>query len=781
MEFKKLYPLIALLTFVITSSTVLAQSGAMPKQPATLRGFVYDKKTGEPIIFTNVFLQGTTLGSTTDVNGFFQITKLEPGKYTVKSTTIGYDTASVDIELKPGQILTQKLFISEKEINLKAFEVSAEKQEMLTEVKISVQKVTPKEITSIPSVGGEADLAQYLQVLPGVIFTGDQGGQLYIRGGSPIQNLVTLDGMVIYNPFHSIGLFSVFETDILKNADVYTGGFNAEYGGRISSVMDITTRDGNNQRLSGKVGASTFGAKAILEGPLRKPKTDGDGSISFLTSLKTSYLDQTSKSIYNYVDHPEKLPYSFRDLYGKLTFKSSNGSKFNLFGFNYNDRVNYSTSNLNWDASGLGGNFIIIPETSPLFIQGNFSYSNYLIEQKEVGRDRTSGINSFNLGLNFTYFLKDDELKYGIQVLGFSTEFRYINTLDRVIEQNQSTTEIAGYFRYKMNRGKWVIEPSMRVHYYASLSEFSLEPRFGAKYNATRRMRFKMAGGLYAQNLISAQSDRDVVNLFNGFLGGPDNLPKTFVDRNGNTGEVGSRLQKSIHAIVGTEYDLSKNLNINIEGYLKYFPQLTILNRYRIFDDVPANVNRPDILKKDFIIEDGYAYGLDFSSKYEYKNIYVWAVYSISYVDRWDGNIVYNPVFDRRHNVNFVANYSFGKDKTWELSGRWNFGSGFPFTQTQGYFEKFDFVDGIGTDYTTANGQLGVEYASINQGRLPSYHRFDLNVKKTLSVSNYSILEMNVGVTNLYNRDNIFYYDRIRNERVNQLPIMPSLGATLTF
>lgn len=777
MELKKLYPLIALLTFVITSSTVLAQT----KQPATLRGFVYDKKTGEPIIFTNVFLQGTTLGSTTDVNGFFQITKLEPGKYTVKSTTIGYDTASVDIELKPGQILTQKLFISEKEVNLKTFEVSAEKQEMLTEVKISVQKVTPKEITSIPSVGGEADLAQYLQVLPGVIFTGDQGGQLYIRGGSPIQNLVMLDGMVIYNPFHSIGLFSVFETDILKNADVYTGGFNAEYGGRISSVMDITTRDGNNQRLSGKVGASTFGAKAILEGPLRKPKTDGDGSISFLTSVKTSYLDQTSKSLYNYVDHPEKLPYSFRDLYGKLTFKSSNGSKFNLFGFNYNDRVNYSSSNLNWDASGLGGNFIVIPETSPLFIQGNFSYSKYLIEQKEVDRDRTSGINSFNLGLNFTYFLKDDELKYGIQVLGFGTEFRYVNTLDRVIEQNQSTTEIAGYFRYKLNRGKWVVEPSMRVHYYASLSEFSLEPRLGAKYNATSRMRFKAAGGLYAQNLISAQSDRDVVNLFNGFLGGPDNLPKTFVDRNGNTGDVGSRLQKSVHAIVGTEYDVTRNWNVNIEGYLKYFPQLTILNRYRIFDDVPANVNRPDILKKDFIIEDGYAYGLDFSSKYEYKNIYFWAVYSISYVDRWDGNIVYNPVFDRRHNVNFVANYSFGKDKTWELSGRWNFGSGFPFTQTQGYFEKFDFVDGIGTDYTTGNGQLGVEYASINQGRLPSYHRFDFNVKKTLSVSNYSTLEMNAGVTNLYNRENIFYYDRIRNERVNQLPIMPSLGATLTF
>ena len=102
----------------------------------------------------------------------------------------------------------------------------------------------------IPTVGGQADLAQYLQVLPGVIFTGDQGGQLYIRGGSPIQNKVLLDGMIVYNPFHSIGLFSVFDTDLMRNADVYTGGFNADFGGRISSVMDITTRDGNKKRLA---------------------------------------------------------------------------------------------------------------------------------------------------------------------------------------------------------------------------------------------------------------------------------------------------------------------------------------------------------------------------------------------------------------------------------------------------------------------------------------------------------------------------------------------------
>jgi outer membrane receptor protein involved in Fe transport len=116
---------------------------------------------------------------------------------------------------------------------------------------MSVQKITPKEIDKLPSIGGEPDIAQYMQVLPGVVFTGDQGGQLYIRGGSPVQNKVMMDGMIVYNPFHSIGLFSVFDTDIIRNADIYTGGFGAQYGGRISSIMDVTTIDGNQNEFEG--------------------------------------------------------------------------------------------------------------------------------------------------------------------------------------------------------------------------------------------------------------------------------------------------------------------------------------------------------------------------------------------------------------------------------------------------------------------------------------------------------------------------------------------------
>ncbi|HNR54172.1 MAG TPA: TonB-dependent receptor, partial [Flavobacteriales bacterium] len=240
--------ILLLLTFL--PSILLAQTG-------TIRGFVYDKQTGEPIIFTNVILKGTTIGAATDVNGYYSISKVAPGAYTLQVTYLGYDTAQKAVNVVRDQILTEKLYLSKSAIQIREFEVSGAKQEAQTQVRTGVTKLTPRQIERLPAIGGEADLAQYLQVVPGVIFTGDQGGQLYIRGGSPIMNKSLLDGMVLYNPFHSIGLFSVFDNDIIRNADIYSAGFGAEYGGRISSIMNITTRDGNKRRLSGRVAAST--------------------------------------------------------------------------------------------------------------------------------------------------------------------------------------------------------------------------------------------------------------------------------------------------------------------------------------------------------------------------------------------------------------------------------------------------------------------------------------------------------------------------------------------
>jgi len=149
-------------------------------------------------------------------------------------------------------------------------------------------------------------------------------------------------------------------------------------------------------------------------------------------------------------------------------------------------------------------------------------------------------------------------------------------------------------------------------------------------------------------------------------------------------------------------------------------------------------------------------------------------------VDRWDGIQSYNPVFDRRHNINMVVNYVFGKDFNWEFNARWNVGSGFPFTQTQGFYEGYSF-SGIDDPYTSGNGSLEIEYAGLNKGRLPYYHRLDLGLKRKFVLGKNSILEANLGVTNAYNRDNLFYINRVTQEKVYQLPLMPSLGVNLTF
>ena len=394
----------ALLLFTFISISLFAQKG-------DIRGFVYDKDNGEPIMFCNVIIEGLAIGTATDVNGFFNISGVPAGSQTLLVTYIGYDTLRQSVSLKNKQILNQKLEISSSSVQIETVTVSADRQEMKSEVKVSVTKITPKDIKIIPAIGGEPDLAQYLQVLPGVVFTGDQGGQLYIRGGSPIQNKVLLDGMIVYNPFHSIGLFSVFDTDIMRNADIYTGGFGAQYGGRISSIMDITTRDGNKNRLSGKVATSSFGSKLMLEGPLFKK----GGNSSFIMSAKTSYLDRSSKTLYTYID-TAGLPYSYTDLYGKISFTGNSGSKWSVFGYNYKDKVSYrDVSNLGWKSGGIGSNFILIPSGNSTIIEGTFAYSSYLIKLEEtLLQPRQSGVNGFNLGLNFTSFQNENEIQYEI-------------------------------------------------------------------------------------------------------------------------------------------------------------------------------------------------------------------------------------------------------------------------------------------------------------------------------------------------------------------------------
>ncbi len=757
----------------ITLLSMLLSSFLSMAQTATIRGFVYEKETGEPVMFTNVYLKGTTYGASTDVNGFYTITKVPAGSYTLLVTSLGYDSLAEKITLKKGDVISRQLYLVKAAYMLESFNVTAAKEEARTETRTSVTKITPKQLKQIPTIGGQADLAQYLQVLPGVIFTGDQGGQLYIRGGSPIQNKVLLDGMVVYNPFHSIGLFSVFDTDLMRSADVYTGGFNADFGGRISSVMDITTRDGNKKRLGGKLEANTFGAKLLLEGPISKATDENANATTFVLSVKNSYLSKSSKVFYKYVDE-NGLPFDYTDIYGKISFVGENGSKVSLFGFNFNDAVsNYkSLSDFSWNSFGGGANFVVIPGKAPVLLEGSVAYSRYETTLKEsTGNDKTSSIGGFNAGLQFTYFLGKNEFKYGFDIQGFVTDYNYLTSLGSSISDKDNTTELAGFVKYKMNFNKFILEPGLRIQAYASAGAVSPEPRLSMKYLVSDRLRLKAAAGLYSQNLMSLSTDKQVVNLFYGFLSGPESAPANY------NGEYASDvLQKAGHLVFGIEYDLMTGMTLNLEGYYKDFYQLTNLNRKKIFDS--NYPNKPLEQTADFVYETGSAKGIDLSIKYEVGNLYLWGAYSLSWVDRDDGEVVYSPHYDRRHNINLVASLKMGPAEDWEVSARWNFGSGFPFTLNQGFFEKLPLD---GEDPTSGNGSLAIFYDEINKGRLPTYHRLDLNLKKTFELSKYSNLELNAGVTNAYDRANVFYRERLTGERVDQLPIMWQLGASLTF
>ena len=750
----------------------------------TVKGVLFDEKNGEAVPFANVVLDGTSHGCATDINGFFLINKVPEGKYTLKVKYVGYEEYTEQLDLKKSKTVTLTIHLKPSAQTLQTVEITDSRiEERKMQTQVSVEKLRASQIQQMPSIGGTADIAQYMQVLPGVSSTGDQGGQLYIRGGSMIQNLCLLDGMIVYNPFHSIGLYSIFETDVILNADIYTGGFGAEYGGRMSSVMDITTRDGHKRHPSGKIGINTFGASLILEGPLKRESDKSKSTISYLLTAKNSYLSKSSEALYSYIDGG--LPFDFLDLYGKLSFNSGTGSKLNLFGFRFDDKVtNYQAiADYHWQNVGAGTNFMLVTGASAI-LDGSIAWSKYNITLDDGTNDsKFSEIGGFNATMQITNFIGNNKVKYGLSIEGYNTDYQFVNQYKKRISQHEPSTSLSMFATYKWNAGKWLVDPGVRVVSYATLGSFNIEPRLAVKYNAFDNLRFKFAGGFYSQIFLDARSDNDIVNLFSGFLTGSAdlNVPSTF---RGN--DVTSCVQKAKHLVFGAEYDLTEHITLNAEFYYKKFDQLLNANRNKVYDDNDPIYNsglyaQPEYLRKDYIIEEGYASGFYLSMRADLERLYLWATYSLGFVERSNEIQTYNPHYDRRHTVNILATYALGEWREWELSARWSFGSGFPFTQTQGIYSQLIFGNSIVSDYTRENGEYSLHYADLYKGRLPSYHRLDIGVKRKFSLGTRSILELSLSATNLYSRENIFYFNRITFERVNQLPILVCAGATLTF
>jgi hypothetical protein len=331
------------------------------------------------------------------------------------------------------------------------------------------------------------------------------------------------------------------------------------------------------------------------------------------------------------------------------------------------------------------------------------------------------------------------------------------------------TADLALFLKYKYNyKDLLLIEPSFRIQYYVLAGPIFPEPRLALKYNITRKVRVKFAGGFYSQNFVAISSDRDVVNLFYGFLASPSewHLPGKVFGQ-----EVKNTLQKAQHLVLGLEFDLLKHTNINVEGFFKNYSQLTSANRYKQYAD-----------DYDFLWEKGVAYGGDITLKYEHKDFYLWAVYTLGWVKRTDKEVTYNPHFDRRHNVNVLVSYQWGKKrKSWQADVRFNFGTGFPFTQTQAFLPNLGYGK-IGDDWMKNNEEIYILLSDeINKGRLPVYHRLDIGLKKKFFIGERNVIDISATVANLYSYYNIFYVDRLTADIIYQLPILYSIGVGWSF
>lgn len=749
--------------------------GVIQGQTAIVKGFVYDDGNGEPIPHVAILLKGTGMGISTDENGFFSFKNVRPGRYMLEARSLAYFQMQELVEAKAGEA-TQIVFrLTRQVVNIEQATVTA-RQEMYKERNVSsVHRLTSATIDRIPSFMAKPDLAEYLQVIPGVITTGDKGGQLYFRGGTPVQNLTLLDGMTIINPFHSIGFVSVFDTDILQTVDVYTSGFGASYGGRVSSVMDIKTRAGNRNNYSGKVSVSTFGYGVLFEGPLRKLADKDPSSSSLLISQKRSFIDASQPILAPYLDSIG-IPFSYNDLFAKYTIRNDEGDQFDLSAFHFRDRANYSgVMQSSWQNTGVRAKYTYSPRLSSSLWESQMAISEYNgLLQEEDFTPRETRYGSVDIHLVNSHFSEVFDWKAGFGFTSYATSHEFLG-LDSLMKRDRLYTMDADLFLdTKIKLERWLIEPGLHFRLYTNYFNFLLEPRLRARYLLNEFFTLNFSGGLYSQELISTMSDEDVIKTFQGFRIGVSNVQNYFF------GEWESnRIQRAWHLSSGIQWIPNAYFRMTTELYVKDFFRLLNYNRNKIYPDRNPFTQKEQYYRKDYLFEQGWAYGLDLLMDYNKDPFSFWMAYSFGFVSREDEQIRYNPHFDRRHNLNVLGGLQFGKDKKYDLKIRWNIGSGFPFTQTNGIFENLTLMGQSLRQDVMANGSVGVWYGELNGGRLPWYHRLDISVHREWKFKNGRGLKVSAGVINAYNRANVFYFDRTEYERVNQYPIMPGFGMIL--
>ncbi len=688
-----------------------------------LSGIVTDAKTGETLIGANVFFSETGRGMATDRNGYYIIDNIQKDSLTLIVSFLGYVQYKETIKFTDKSVQRINISLQPEVLELAEVDVSAEKIVRQFNIQPGKVNLTTRQIKALPSIL-EPDIFRTIQALPGVLTPSEFSTGLIIRGGNTDQNLILLDGITVYNPSHLGGVFSNFIVDAVKDAELIKGGYNAEYGGRLSAVLNVTSREGNSKEFDAKMNISILSAQTTLEGPIPKG--------AWLVSGRRTYFDKVLKQ--TDLDVP---PYYFYDLQGHVFTDVSVKDRISVSFYNGKDVFSFDDLGMEtyW------GNETVSSSYRRIFndlLVGNFllassRFFTYFNLGGESGIVQDNTIHDLTASGNLTYFQNDKMTwKFGghWKQLGFNYDNGFADSSVFVIKK--SPVESAAYVKLKwIPQNRLVVEPGFRMNgYNAHPDKLFPDLRLGLKYLLTEDRYINFALGNYHQFIMTVQDDYNPT-LLDFWMA---------IDESVDPGE-------SNQAVVGYEEYFGDKYKVQIETYYKDLKNmLTFVDTRASGDEIISDEKLTDM----FDVADGYAYGFEVFAQKLVGKLNGWISYTYSISRKLMDDKEYFTNWDRRHAFTIIGSYNF--NKKWELNWQWSYQSGQAFTPILGYY-----IENL--DYTINNavGSFGTIPGSRNSGRYPEYHRLDLGAVRHFKIKKIKC-DLYLQVINSYNRDNIFRY-----------------------
>jgi hypothetical protein len=735
------------LLFLLTLLPCLAVA-----QGIDVRGVVSDSTTGEKIPFANVTILGISRGASSNLQGFYLIPNLLPGRYTIAAGSVGYETRSLVVEVRGLQAVIVNFRLPLKPVELSEVTVTATAKRELTEIHTSVHILEQRDIHAVP-VAAQEDIFRSIGILPGIVSTSDVSSQFYVRGGAGDQNLILLDGMRIYNPYHAFGIFSVFDPDIVKTTEVYTGAYPADYGGRLSSVLSMTTRDGGLNSISGRANINFLSSKVQIDGP----SPIGE-NVTFLVSGRKSLFSQTFTKFLN-----KDVPLSFYDGFAKIIFQPGQSQgKFSLQTFQSGDDLKSSDPNqpdYSWrtSASGFTASGLI---DDRLYITA-VGFESRVTAERDAKQSKTSSaaftsILETGMRANATVYMDAGDLFFfGFDFTFPTLDYNTTNSFGAKSELTSRIVDASASVRYQTAPGKWRADVGLFFDF-GSLFERSggievLQPRLNLSYELGDTWKAKAAYGRFTQSIVTVNNEDDVISVFDAWIRVPQELSSEQAD----------------HFILGLGGNFLPSLSSNFEVYYKNYGSLVLYNRDKVGP-----------LDPDYIGGRGEAYGLESMIRFGSDIIDLYAAYTLSVTTVTSNNFTYYPRYDRRHNLNLLSVIHVAPGL--EATLRWTYGSGFPFSQSVGYYDRLNMQNLFRGSYLGETGNPYIILGGKNAARLPAYHRLDAGISYRFTVQPFTG-NVGVNIINVYNQKNIFYFDRKTGQQTTMLPFFPTATLTIDF